>query len=136
MFRVVADTNVYVSALARAGREREGGARGALAALQEVESKRRVQYTGGRKVKGEPRGSVTDPETCKMRMANGGFRPGYNVQFATDAVHGALVRGSVANSGSDSDQAPAMVEQIERRTGGRRTTSQALRPCWFCLLRR
>jgi len=71
----------------RAAREREQRVKGALAALKEVESKRKTEYTGGgRKAKGEPRGSTTDPEARKMRMANGGFSPGYNVQFATDAA--------------------------------------------------
>jgi hypothetical protein len=103
----------------RAAREREERVKGALVALQEVEIKRRVEYTGGRKAKGEPRGSMTDAEARKMRMANGGFSPGYNVQFATDAAHGVIVGVSVTNSGSDSGQAPPMIEQIEKRTGRR-----------------
>jgi transposase len=101
----------------RAAHEREERVTGALAALKEVERKRRVEYTGGgRKAKGEPRGSTTDPEARKMRMANGGFSPGYNVQFATDAAHGVIVGVSVTNRGSDSGQAPPMIEQNEQRT--------------------
>jgi transposase len=103
----------------RAAREREERVSGALSALREVELKRRVEYTGGRKAKGEPRGSMTDPEARKMRMANGGFSPGYNVQFATDAANGVIVGVSVTNNGSDSGQAPPMIEQIEKRTGRR-----------------
>lgn len=104
----------------RAAREREERVKGALAALKDVESKRAVEYSGGgRKAKGEPRGSTTDPEARKMRMANGGFGPGYNIQFATDAAHGVIVGVSVTNNGSDSGQAPPMIEQIEQRTGGR-----------------
>jgi transposase/ribosomal protein L34 len=102
----------------RAAREREERVHAALAALKEVEAKRRVQYTGGgRKAKGAPRGSTTDAQARKMRMANGGFAPGYNVQLATDAAHGVIVGVSVTNNGSDSGQAPPMVEQIEQRTG-------------------
>jgi transposase len=104
----------------RAAREREERVKGALAALNDIESKRKVEYTGGgRKAKGEPRGSTTDPEARKMRMANGGFSPGYNVQFATDAAHGVIVGVHVTNNGSDSGQAPPMAEQVERRTGQR-----------------
>ncbi len=67
----------------RAAREREERVTAALAALKDVEAKRTVEYTGGgRKAKGEPRGSTTDAEARKMRMANGGFGPGYNIQFA------------------------------------------------------
>jgi hypothetical protein len=101
----------------RAAREREERVRGALAALKQVEEKRRVEYTGGRKAKAEPRGSMTDAEARKMRMANGGFGPGYNAQFATDAQSGMIVGVSVNNNGSDSGQAPPMIEQIEKRTG-------------------
>jgi transposase len=101
----------------RAAREREERVTAALAALKEVEEKRRVEYSGGRKPKGEPRGSMTDPEARKMRMANGGFSPGYNAQFATDADSGIIVGVSVTNNGSDSGQAPPMIKQIEQRTG-------------------
>ena len=101
----------------RAAREREERVKAALTALKEVEAKRGVEYTGGRKPKGEPRGSMTDAEARKMRMANGGFSPGYNAQFATDAQSGIIVGLSVTNNGSDSGQAPPMIEQIEKRTG-------------------
>lgn len=103
----------------RAAREREERVTAALAALKAVAEKRGVEYTGGRKPKGEPRGSMTDPEARKMRMANGGFSPGYNAQFATDAACGIIVGVSVTNNGSDSGQAPPMIEQIEKRTGQR-----------------
>ena len=104
----------------RAAREREQRVQGALAALQDIESRRRVEYTGGgRQAKGEPRGSTTDPEARKMRMANGGFSPGYNVQLATDAAHGVIIGVSVTNTGSDSGHAPPLLEQIEQRTGQR-----------------
>lgn len=104
----------------RAAHEREERIRGALAALKEVERSRGVEYTGGgRKAKGEPRGSMTDPEARKMRMANGGFSPGYNIQFATDAAHGVIVGVSVTNNGSDSGHAPPMLKQVEQRTGRR-----------------
>ena len=52
-----------------------------------------------------------------MKMADGGYRPGYNVQFATDSTYGVIVGVAMTNSGSDAHQAPAMVRQIERRTG-------------------
>jgi hypothetical protein len=84
-----------------------------------------VQYCGGgRKAKGEARGSMTDPEARHMRMANGGFNPGYNVQFATDTAHAVIVGVSVTNSGSDRGQAAPMLKQIKQRTG--QTPSQYL----------
>ncbi len=101
----------------RAAQEREDRVKAALGALKEVEENRRTKYTGGRKPRGQPRGSMTDPEARNMRMANGGFSPGYNVQFATDAANGVIVGVSVTNSGNDSGQAPPMIEQIEKRAG-------------------
>ena len=104
----------------RAAREREERVKAALVALKQVEEKRRPDYHGGgRKAKGEPRGSTTDAEARKIHMPNGGYCPGYNVQFATDAENGVIVGVSVTNSSSDSKQAPPMVEQIEKRTGKR-----------------
>jgi len=36
-----------------------------------------------------------------MKMADGGFRPAYNVQFASDTTSGAIAGVAVDNSGSD-----------------------------------
>ena len=113
------------AAQARAAHEREARVQAALAALKEVDLNKKVQYCGGgRKAKGEARGSMTDPEARHMRMANGGFNPGYNVQFATDTAHAVIVGVSVTNSGSDCGQAAPMLKQIKQRTG--QTPSQYL----------
>ena len=45
--------------------------------------------------------STTDPESRVMKMADGGFRPAYNVQFATDT---ALLRGAAGLFAAQSDQ--------------------------------
>src|SRR5208283_5456533 len=49
----------------------------------------------------EPRASTTDAEARVMKMADGGFRPAYNVQFASDTTSGAIAGVAVDNSGSD-----------------------------------
>jgi hypothetical protein len=67
----------------------------------------------------EPRVSTTDPEARVMKMPDGGYRPAYNAQLATDRAKGVIVGVAVTASGSDAHQAPAMEEQIERRTGRR-----------------
>jgi hypothetical protein len=66
--------------------------------------------------------STTDPDARVMKMADGGFRPAFNVQLATttDAAR-AIVGVSVTNRGSDQGQATPMLEQIEARTGVRPT---------------
>jgi transposase len=69
------------------------------------------------------RGSTTDAEARVMKMADGGFRPGYNVQFGVvgDKMGGprTIVGVRVTNVGSDLGSVVPMVEQVERRTGVR-----------------
>lgn len=67
------------------------------------------------------RASSTDPEARVMKMGDGGFRPGMNVQMATagDVMGGprTIVAVAVNNVGSDMGTLAPLVEQIERRTG-------------------
>jgi transposase len=49
----------------------------------------------------EPRASTTDPQARVMKMADGGFRPADNVQFAADTRSGAVAGVAVDNLGSD-----------------------------------
>lgn len=65
----------------------------------------------------ETRASSTDPEARVMKMADGGFRPAYNVQLATDTESRIIVGVQVSNVGSDSRQLEPMLDEIERRTG-------------------
>lgn len=105
----------------RAAREREEQVTEALAALPELRAaKERQQATlnAARRPKvGEPRASTTDAEARVMKMADGGFRPAYNVEFATEPTHGIIVGVAVTNEGTDAAQAVPMVAQIERRIG-------------------
>ena len=50
-----------------------------------------------------------------MKFSDGGYRPGYNVQFATDTASGIVVGVDVTNAGTDGDQRAPMLAQIERR---------------------
>jgi len=64
--------------------------------------------------------STTDPEARVMKMGDGGFRPAFNLQFATTTDKARVIVGvEVTNRGSDSGQSTPMVEQIEKRTGVR-----------------
>jgi len=65
----------------------------------------------------EARASKTDPEARKMKMADGGFRPAYNVQFATTADSLVIVGVDVTNEGTDRGLLLPMVEQIQHRYG-------------------
>lgn len=63
----------------------------------------------------ELRVSTTDPEARVMKMADGGFRPAYNVQLATDVDSQFVVGMSVSNNGTDYGELGPMVAQVEER---------------------
>jgi transposase len=64
--------------------------------------------------------STTDPDARVMKMGDGGYRPAFNVQFATTADKARVIVGvAVSNRGSDMGESTPMIEQIERRTGQR-----------------
>ena len=87
-----------------------------LVKLQEANAEK---VASRQKDPGEVRVSTTDPECRKMKMANGGFNPAYNVQFGTDAQTDVILGFDVTNEGTDAKEMPAMVDQIEERTGQR-----------------
>lgn len=72
------------------------------------------------------RASTTDAEARVMKMADGGFRPAYNVQMATagSPLGGprTIVGVRVNNVGSDMGSLTPMLDDIERRTGQLPTT--------------
>ena len=99
----------------RLAEERHGRIQAALAETQQLAQQRQqVEVEKGVKAK-EPRASTTDPEARIMKMADGGFRPAYNVQLATTTESGIIVGADVINKGSDSGQLAPMVEQLQER---------------------
>jgi hypothetical protein len=92
----------------RAAREREERIRKALLLLPEMEAKKKAD-------KEKARVSTTEPEATVMKMADGGLRPAYNVQFSTDTASQIIVGIEVATCGSDQGQMAPMVEQIHER---------------------
>ncbi len=68
----------------------------------------------------QPRVSTTDAATRVMKMANGGYSPGVNVQLATDKQSRAILGVEVSNEGSDSAGLSEPIrQQVEQRTGGK-----------------
>jgi transposase len=63
----------------------------------------------------EARVSTTDPEARVMKMADGGYRPAYNIELAADSGHQVIVGVDATNVGSDKAQAPPMVAQVKER---------------------
>jgi hypothetical protein len=63
------------------------------------------------------RASTTDPEARRMKMGDGGTRPAYNVEFATDLNSLVILGVDVTNAGSDAGQMEPMVEKLEAEQG-------------------
>ena len=99
------------AAKARAVTERLERVEEALAQLPELEAKRERRQKGdGAKA----RCSTTDPDARRMKMADGGTRPAYNVPLATTDETRLIVGWDVTNVGSDGGLMTPMVEQLER----------------------
>jgi transposase len=97
----------------RAAQDREDRIRRALEQLPEVAAAKK--RNGGKPE--DARASSTDPDARVMKMADGGFRPAANVQFATTCSEQVIVGMDVVNAGSDMAQLAAMVEQVAQRLG-------------------
>jgi hypothetical protein len=54
-----------------------------------------------------------------MRMPDGGFRPAFNLQMATDVDSQVIVGVAATNKGSDAGLAVPMFEQVEKRLKAR-----------------
>jgi transposase len=93
----------------RAAREREERVRQALARLPELEAKKKPDE------KDKARASTTDPQATVMKMADGGYRPAYNVEYAAATAGQVIVGVSVITAGSDMGQITPMLDQIEAR---------------------
>jgi transposase len=63
------------------------------------------------------RASTTDPETRRMKMADGGTRPAYNIELATDLKSLVIMGSDVINVGSDAGQMEPMAQQMEADHG-------------------
>jgi transposase len=63
----------------------------------------------------DARVSTTDPQATVMKMADGGFRPAYNLEYSTVCAGQVVVGVDVVTAGSDQGQLPPMLDQIEER---------------------
>jgi len=98
----------------RAAIEREQRVEKALEELAKLTQQKEKRKKGSGQ---DARSSTTDPEARKMKMGDGGYRPAYNVQFATDGKSRVIVGVDVTNSGSDRGQMSSMHEEISQRYG-------------------
>jgi transposase len=103
----------------RAARERGERVKAAQAALAQIKRQRQAREekrNNGKKPK-EPRASTTDSDARIMKMADGGFRPGYNVQVASAAGGQIVVRFDVTNVGSDRGLMRPMLDRLRALIG-------------------
>ena len=102
------------SAASQAARERAATERVAHleAALAELAA---VQAAKAADKQAEARVSTTDPAARVMKMPDGGFRPAYNFEFATDTAHQVIVGVDVTNAGSDKAELAPMIPQEQER---------------------
>ena len=96
----------------RAAEDRANRIDRALAEMAEAE--RRKRSNNGKKKK-EARTSTTDPSARVMKMADGGFRPAYNVHLVSDTVSKVIIAVDVDNVGTDTHAMVPLAEQIEER---------------------
>ena len=109
----------------KAARERAARARGErIAAAQKTISeikKQRAQReeTHGKpsKPQKQPRASTTDPDARVMKMADGGFRPAYNVQVVSAAGEQIVVDVIPCTTGSDRGLMRQRLEAVRARLG-------------------
>jgi transposase len=101
------------SARKRCAENREQRVERALEELTKAENQKRSKDP--KRNKKEKRSSVTDPESRVMKMADGGFRPAYNVHLATVTGANVVVAVEVNNEGTDQTTMVSLAEQIEQR---------------------
>lgn len=104
----------------RAARERLARVKAAQTALAEIKQQRkeREDKRGNGKKPKEPRASTTDPDARVMKMADGGFRPAYNVQVTSAAGQPIVADIKICNTGSDRGLLRPMLERQRTRPGG------------------
>jgi hypothetical protein len=101
------------AAAERAARQRAERVRRALEALPSLEA---VKRRNGRDPD-EARASSTDPEARVMRLGDGGWRPAWNVQYATEIGTGLVCGVAVTSVGSDLGELAPMHERLRRCFG-------------------
>jgi transposase len=107
----------------RAAEERQKRLAQALEQWAEVEKQKNKKAVAKKdneteeehKKRSEPRASSTDAQARVMKMADGGFRPAYNVHWTTTTDSQIIVGVEVNNCGSDLGQLSPMLDQVQQR---------------------
>lgn len=108
------------AAVARAEREVAERAAQAQATLEKLRAEREERaktHAKDEADKGGPKVSTTDPEARLMRFADGGVRPGYNLQLGCVPGADVIVAVMTTDRRNDTGLAAPMVEAIAERYG-------------------
>lgn len=95
----------------RAARERQERIDRALEELPKVRQAKKPDQ------KSQARVSTTDSQARVMKMADGGFRPAYNVQLSVDTRSRVIVEADVNANGSDMGNMEPMLDRMQQRHG-------------------
>jgi transposase len=104
----------------RAARQRADRVEAALKSLSEVEAqrnRREKKNANQTKKQKEPRASTTEPQARVMKMADGGFRPAWNLQVVSAAEKQIVLAVEPGNVGSDRGLLRPMLQAVRRRLG-------------------
>jgi transposase len=93
----------------RAAREKKQRLEQALKELKKLDQER--EWEKGARV------SESDPEARKMKQAEGGFAPSYNVQICTEASNKIIVAVEATQAGTDYDELIGGIVAVEANTG-------------------
>lgn len=99
----------------RGARERAARIAAAQEPMKKLEAEReRREKTNKKQVakQKEPRASTTDTDARVMKMADGGWRPAYNMQIMSTPEHQVIVAVDVDTSGSDRGLAQPGIETV------------------------
>ena len=110
-----AGDRVRRAARERGARERAARIAAAQERMKELEAERdRREKTNKKEVakQKEPRASTTDAEARVMKMADGGWRPAYNMQIISTPEHQVVVAVDIDTSGSDRGLAQPGIETV------------------------
>lgn len=102
------------AAALRAAKDRKSRLQRALKKLPEMAKVRERNAPKDKKEEAaaEARVSPTDPDARVMKMGDGGFRPAYNIQFASEAKNGFIVGCLVSTVGVDGGQVRPMLHEL------------------------
>jgi transposase len=93
-------------------------ARRAAAEIEQLREAEAVKQRRKQKKNDKPvRASTSDPQARVMRMADGSYKPAYNVQLKTVPGGTHIIGMSVTDCGSDRGQLGPVLDEIEQRYG-------------------